>query len=333
MNAAFRLRTPAGTGAIAVIDIVGDVDDVLGATGIQPVRTGNISLRRLADIDDGVVARWSERTCSLMPHGGAAVIRALCAALESAGVANRALAPLDAFPEADDEVEAITLRALAAAESPRAVDLLLAQPQRWRAWNGDPKIHTLRLRAKTLHRLLVPPVVAALGAPNIGKSSLLNALARRAVSIVHDEPGVTRDHVGASLVLDGLAVRWLDTPGIHSNDPDPLNRDAAHRALAVARGADLLVLCADATSSWPDPDALGMPGGVAVLRVGLRDDLGGISDAEVTTSAAAGLGIDDLARAVRRVLVPDDALSDPSPWLFDEALARPLSFPSGRVGP
>ncbi len=58
------------------------------------------------------------------------------------------------------------------------------------------------------------PLVAIVGRPNVGKSSLLNALARRRVSIVHSEPGVTRDRVGAVVSRGGRRVELVDTGGI-----------------------------------------------------------------------------------------------------------------------
>ncbi|MCQ6507894.1 50S ribosome-binding GTPase, partial [Vibrio parahaemolyticus] len=56
--------------------------------------------------------------------------------------------------------------------------------------------------------------VVILGAPNAGKSSLLNALVRREAAIVTDEPGTTRDLVEATLDIGGLKVRITDTAGL-----------------------------------------------------------------------------------------------------------------------
>lgn len=330
MNARFALRTPAGVGAIAAVDLAGDVDAALTALGIAHVGVGEVRLRDLGGVDRGVVARWGEDACTLMPHGGIAVMRAVCDTLRARGITPAAFAPCEAFPEAADAVEALTLHALTHAESPRAVDLLLDQPRRWRAWKGEPPLAALRERATTLRHLLRAPVVAVVGRTNIGKSTLLNALAGRDVSIVHDAPGVTRDHVGASLALDGLAVRWLDTPGLRAEGgpTDEEEREALEAALDAAHGADLLVVCADSSSGWPDLASLGLEGRPA-LRVGLRADLGRVDGAEVSTAAGggAGEGLEALAVAVRRALAPDEALADPSPWLFDGALAGTLSFP------
>jgi len=57
------------------------------------------------------------------------------------------------------------------------------------------------------------PVVAIVGRPNVGKSSLLNALAGRRISIVQDMPGVTRDRVTYHLDVNGRFVELIDTGG------------------------------------------------------------------------------------------------------------------------
>jgi tRNA modification GTPase len=326
MNASYDMRTPPGVGAIAAIDVIGDIENLLLALAIGPVSIGAIALRDLAGVDRGVVARWDARRCTLMPHGGVAVIRALTSALERAGVKRAASDTSDAFPEASDALEALALHAIARAESPRAVDLLLDQPRRWRVWRREPSLDELRARAVTLERLLSAPLVVAIGATNIGKSSLLNALARREVSIVHDSPGVTRDPVGASLVLDGVAVRWIDAPGARETT-DPVERQAVERAITIARSAALVILCADAHSGWPDLNDWG-PSGRPSVRVGLRSDVGRVEGADVLTSAVTGEGLPDLAVAIRRALVSDEALHDPAPWLFDGRVAATLSFPT-----
>ncbi|TPJ66941.1 tRNA uridine-5-carboxymethylaminomethyl(34) synthesis GTPase MnmE [Mesorhizobium sp. B2-6-1] len=111
--------------------------------------------------------------------------------------------------------------------------------------------------------------VVILGAPNAGKSSLFNALARRDAAIVTDEPGTTRDLLEIVLDLEGLRVRLTDTAGL---------RDAAgkveaigiEKARAKAHGADLLLILVDMAD--PHPVALQREG-IATLRVGTKLDL------------------------------------------------------------
>ncbi len=87
--------------------------------------------------------------------------------------------------------------------------------------------------------------IALIGAPNAGKSSVLNALAGREAAIVTDIPGTTRDVVEARLVVDGFLVILADTAGLRATD-DPVEREGVRRARARAEDADLRVLVVDA---------------------------------------------------------------------------------------
>src|SRR6201990_2976264 len=89
------------------------------------------------------------------------------------------------------------------------------------------------------------PVVAIVGRPNVGKSSLLNALAGKRISIVQDMPGVTRDRVSFPLKLPTLAgdrdLELIDTGGYGFVDPDKLTEHIKHQ-IELAMGQAQLVL-------------------------------------------------------------------------------------------
>ncbi|HVZ93432.1 MAG TPA: GTPase [Phycisphaerales bacterium] len=229
----------------------------------------------------------------------------------------------DEYPEAKDHYEACMLGALARAASPLAVDALLRQPEIWRS-STPSSGERLRPRARVMNRLLSPPMVVAVGAANVGKSSLVNALARRMVSITADEPGTTRDHVGVLLELAGLVVRWIDMPGVRTgaDAADPIELEASELAREVALSADLVVICGDHRSGFLDAEMIGLRRGQLVIRCATRADLSEStsSDADVITSATTGAGLTELALAIRRVLVPDEQLEINEPWLFDERL-------------
>lgn len=89
--------------------------------------------------------------------------------------------------------------------------------------------------------------VAILGAPNAGKSSLLNALARRDVAIVTDIPGTTRDVVEVHLDLGGYPVIVADTAGLRETE-DVVEREGVRRAHAAAERADLVLWVAEVGS-------------------------------------------------------------------------------------
>ena len=89
------------------------------------------------------------------------------------------------------------------------------------------------------------PVVAIVGRPNVGKSSLLNALARKTISIVQDMPGVTRDRIATPLQVGDRYVELVDTGGYGFVDPDALTehiRDQIEQAMARA---DLVLFVVD----------------------------------------------------------------------------------------
>ena len=76
------------------------------------------------------------------------------------------------------------------------------------------------------------PIVAIVGAPNVGKSALFNRLLGRRQAIVADEPGVTRDRLTAEAEVGARSVTLVDTGGVTTGEKD----DLARRVLPVARG-------------------------------------------------------------------------------------------------
>ncbi|MCU0688472.1 MAG: 50S ribosome-binding GTPase [Phycisphaerales bacterium] len=203
---------------------------------------------------------------------------------------------------------------------------------------GTPRTSTPAIpdppSASLLARLLRPALVAIVGPPNIGKSSLLNALAGRTVALVADAPGTTRDSVGVGLIVDGLLVRYLDTPGLSDTPRDALDAEAQRAAHAVLARADLLLLAADArhpetlaSTRALARQALGQDASRPTIEVLLRSDLahaatmaetdGSASHGTpVATSSRTGQGLSALASAIRTTLLPDAALRDTTPWRF-----------------
>jgi tRNA modification GTPase len=93
--------------------------------------------------------------------------------------------------------------------------------------------------------------VVILGAPNVGKSSLLNALARRDVAIVSAVPGTTRDAIEVDLDLGGYAVTLIDTAGLRDTT-DAIESEGIRRARAKAQYADLRLGVIDASAAVND---------------------------------------------------------------------------------
>jgi len=91
-------------------------------------------------------------------------------------------------------------------------------------------------------------VVALMGAPNVGKSSLLNHLAGQERAIVSDIPGTTRDLIMADLIIDGLPIQIVDTAGLRES-ADPIEQEGVRRARDQAGRADLVLVLEDDRSA------------------------------------------------------------------------------------
>jgi tRNA modification GTPase len=133
--------------------------------------------------------------------------------------------------------------------------------------------------------------VALAGPPNVGKSSLLNALARSDLAIVSDEPGTTRDVREVSLDLGGRLVILVDMAGLRQSD-SRAEAEGVRRAEAEIARADLIL--------WlvaPDVAPLEPPQRAPLWTVGTKSDLGR-APAEYVLSASTGVGIGDLLVAL-----------------------------------
>ncbi|MCA9273131.1 MAG: 50S ribosome-binding GTPase [Phycisphaerales bacterium] len=318
MSVRVRLSTPAGrASALAAIDIfahsAGELEPFIRKHAGVRTKPGDMKLAHLAGVDHGLVIHWTDTFAQLTPHGGVAVVDELIKVLGSAGAEIVAdVDPIEAYPEARSDVDARSLAALSHAVSPMAVDLLLAQHERWE--KGDRKPTDVRTdRDVRLMRLIGPALVAVVGEPNVGKSTLLNTLAGRELAIVSDEAGTTRDHVGALINLGGLVVRWVDTPGVRdATGPEAQAIGLAQRLIA---DADLVIAVGDMTTGDPREVAGVEPG----MVVALRADLGKPDwQHDLAVSAATGDGMPELVSLVRDRLVPMADLEDPGPWKFWE---------------
>lgn len=138
--------------------------------------------------------------------------------------------------------------------------------------------------------------VVILGAPNAGKSSLFNALAKREAAIVSDEPGTTRDLIEVALDLHGLKVRLTDTAGLREQ-AGTVEGIGIKRARERAESADLIVLLQDMTVA---PSDIELPEGARALRVGTKVDLlaeeehGKEAEFDLVVSGRTGRGLDKL---------------------------------------
>jgi tRNA modification GTPase len=129
--------------------------------------------------------------------------------------------------------------------------------------------------------------IAIIGAPNAGKSSLLNALAQREAAIVSDIPGTTRDIVEVRLVLAGFPVWIADTAGLREAS-NVIEVEGVRRALERARDADLRVGVVDGAAAILSAAALEGALSADDLVVVTKRDLGFHADADIAAPAGAG---------------------------------------------
>jgi tRNA modification GTPase len=335
-NATYLARlTPPGTAAIATLAVRGpDAWDMIrdlfqpGARSPLPEvpDAGRFWLGRLGEPSRGgadqvvlAVARaapvpWLEVHC----HGGLEVLRLLEEAFTARGARICSWQDLER-QTGDNALRAEALAALAEAPTARTAAVVLDQ------YHGafdravtavvaalerqDPAagclLDELARHVALGRHLAVPWRVVLAGAPNVGKSSLVNALAGYQRSVVAPTPGTTRDVVTVRLAVDGWPVELADTAGWRDAG-ESLEQQGVARARTAAAGADLClwVLDAAAVPSGP-PEGLG-----PVRSVINKIDRPAAWDLEqapaaVRVSALTGAGLDALQEALSRWLVPD----------------------------
>ncbi len=159
--------------------------------------------------------------------------------------------------------------------------------------------------------------VAIVGRPNVGKSSLLNALLRESRAIVTDIPGTTRDTLEESLDLGGLAVRLIDTAGIRDTT-DKIEREGIARTRRAIESADLVLAVLDGSAPLlpEDRQVLALAPAAATLAVvNKRDRMSGAEPPwagelgplpRVALSALTGEGLPALEEWMRGWAVQDE---------------------------
>src|SRR3954452_6672417 len=98
------------------------------------------------------------------------------------------------------------------------------------------------------------PVIAIVGRPNVGKSSLVNALTGKRISIVQDMPGVTRDRISIPVQIEDRYIELVDTGGYGFVDPDQLTEHIKHQIEVAMSEAQLVLLVVDCQDGLTSAD-------------------------------------------------------------------------------
>jgi tRNA modification GTPase len=323
--------TPPGRGAVATLRVEGPgaTEAVqtefrarggcpLAATPLNRPTVGHFGGERGEEV---VVCRRSEETVEVHCHGGSAAVARTEQALVAAGCQMLGWREW-AAPAHGDPVTTAALQALADAPTERTAAILLDQYHgalarelseiRQAADRGDSDAarrqrDAIRARIALGRHLIRPWRVVLAGRVNVGKSSLINALAGYRRSIVHPAAGTTRDAVTVATAIDGWPVELCDTAGLRTGG-DPLEVAGIQRAYERIARADLIVLTSDQSAAWSGEDQRLIERWPDALVVHNKSDLAaaaGDRPGGVKTSAARGDGIDALLRAIARRLVPN----------------------------
>ena len=329
MDRFVTLLTPRGRGAVATVAVGGHgglscvAARFAAARGrpLDELPVGRIFFGRWRASDgvgeELVVSRrsgWVELHC----HGGIAASDAIVQDLVHDGCREVSWAEF-VWHTAPDPLAAEACVALAHARTDRTAAILMDQ---WRgalrdAWQQmelaiqtQPRTLAVACLQRLLSRspvgshLIEPYRVVLCGPPNVGKSTLINALLGYERSIVFDEPGTTRDVLTAHTALDGWPVELSDTAGLR-DEAGGIEAEGIDRTRRQMERADLVIYVADATEPTP-PAAVSQTPDAPRLLVRSKMDLfpDQRDGADIFTSAVTGDGIADLAQAIVRRLVP-----------------------------
>ena len=185
---------------------------------------------------------------------------------------------------------------------------------------------------------MAKPIVAIVGRPNVGKSTLFNRIAEKRVSIVDDTPGVTRDRIYADAEWTGHEFALVDTGGIDFNEADELLPAMRNQAKLAMEEADVILFVVDGKVGITDVDQiivsmLRTTKKPVVLAVNKVDNLKGVTDSyefyglglgePFAVSAVNALNLGDLLDAIVEALPEEAPVEDEPDTIRVAVVGRP----------
>lgn len=274
--------------------------DTVLALGARMARPGEFSER--AFLNGKLDLVQAEAIADLIEAGSAQAARNAIHSLQ--GVFSRAVNTVA------DQVLQLRLYIEAALDFPEEeIDFLADGKVAAQLQNVLDALHGVLAQAKQGALLREGIRVVIAGKPNVGKSSLLNALAQRDVAIVTDIPGTTRDVLREQVMVAGIPLHIIDTAGLRDS-ADPVEQEGIRRARQEMAQADVMLLLVDssaepmqdASAAWQALDSGPLPA-IPVLLVLNKIDCSGLPAGDhngvLQLSARTGAGMDALVNALQ----------------------------------
>ncbi len=349
--------TPAGRGAIAVVGLRGPRATSAVEACFQSVRRRSVSDAPVGSVLLGI---WSAARRELAPsatqageelivtrtgaeeweihcHGGQAAVDAVLLSLEQQGCVRIDWQHFVTAKHGAGEHARRAWQDLPRATTERVARILLDQArgalddaflevQQAMAAGESGRTRAISLLDSLLQRaeaggfLLSPRRIVLAGRPNVGKSSLINALVGFERTLVTPQAGTTRDLVGVLTVIDGWPVELIDTAGVRVTN-EPLEASGIARSLDRWQQTDLRILVEDASSESRDTllaDTALPPDLVVWNKIDLSPSME-MSRSVCAVSAVTGQGIQELIHRLAKQLAPVDLSAGVAvPWTEEQ---------------
>ena len=321
-GAEFFELTARGCGAISVIGVRGQSARDCLADCFEPVAEKSfreLSARSIvyghwkSTREDLLVVQVANNTFEVQCHGSLAAVASIKSDLASSS-AIESTAPASWMANTN-AFQAEILDAMQRCSTERTATHLLQQYHLWADPDfTDPVAMKTALSFEAFGKKLTSPwQIVLCGRPNVGKSSLINALCGFERAIVNEMAGTTRDLVSQQTAIDGWPVELIDSAGIRESE-NQIERKGVAKAIEVIQSADLVlhVVDASADTGFESEVSQERAGIVVVNKIDLceRSIAPDVDCPVLQVSAKTGAGVDQLLAAISQAIVPVEASTD-----------------------